>query len=283
MSKFKKEYSIGQADGLKKVRSLYPKLTRTERRLADFVMGHREFVFQSITELVDSSGIGYGSIMRFCKKLGYAGFQDFKVHLAQDLAVEESQLKRRDEQDYLARLTEEACLDIRNTAQMLSRAQLEGAAKLLSKVGRVLIAGSAGSAVTALELEYQLIRGGGEAMAVFDNHMQRIRAATLGTNDAAFIVSFSGSSKDGLAVAEIAKKCDAKIISLTNYAHSPLGKLSNFVLTTAIHKDPLSAEIASKVSAHFVVDALCTRVRELKGNAGRMMLKTFNAASERQL
>jgi DNA-binding MurR/RpiR family transcriptional regulator len=121
MSTFKKAYCSGQAGGLKKVRSLYPKLTRTERRLADFVTGHPELIFQSITELVDSSGIGYGSIMRFCKKLGYTGFQDFKVHLAQDLAVEESQVKGHAEHDYLARLTEEACRDIRNTAHMLSR------------------------------------------------------------------------------------------------------------------------------------------------------------------
>jgi RpiR family transcriptional regulator, carbohydrate utilization regulator len=278
----------GAADGrkagcLKKVRAVYPQLTKTERRLADFVMKRREIVFQSITDVVESSGVGYGSVMRFCRTLGYTGFQDFKVHLAQDLAVEEAQLKGHDERDFLARLTEEACLDIRNTAQMLSREQIDGAAKLLAKAGRVLVTGSAGSAVAAREIEYQLVRCGIEALAVFDNHMQRIRAATLGPKDAAFIVSFSGSTKDGLAVAETARKGGAKVLSLTNYAHSPLGKLSDFVLTTAIHKTPLSAETASKVSAQFVVDALCTRVREFKEDAGRMMRKTFDAASERQL
>ncbi|MBA4388980.1 MAG: hypothetical protein C0404_13445 [Verrucomicrobia bacterium] len=273
----------GAAGCLKKVRAVYPQLTTTERRLADFVMGHREVIFQSITDLVDSSGIGYGSVMRFCRKLGYTGFQDFKVHLAQDVAVEDAQSRGTDEKDLLARLTAEACLDIRNTAQMLSRTDLEAVAKLLVKAGRVLVTGSAGSAVTAHEMEYQLVRSGIEALSVLDNHMQRIRAATLGPKDVAFIVSFSGSTKDGIEVAGTAKKCGASVVSLTNYAHSPLGKLSDLVLTTAIHKDPLSAEIASKVSAHFVVNVLCTRVRELKGNAAEMMKKTFNAASERQL
>jgi DNA-binding MurR/RpiR family transcriptional regulator len=97
------------------------------------------------------------------------------------------------------------------------------------------------------------------------------------------MVSFSGSTKDVLAAAETARNAGAKIVSLTNYAQSPLGKLSDFVLTTAIHKDPLSAEIASKVAAQFVIDVLCTRVRELRRNAGNMMKRTFHAASERQL
>lgn len=268
---------------LKRVRAIYPQLTKTEQKLAEYVMGHRDVVFQSITDLVDASGIGYGSIMRLCAKLGYTGFQDFKVHLAQDLAVEESQLRKGSEQDLLARLTEEACLEIRNTAQMLSKEQVEGAAALLARTGRVLIAGSAGSAVTAMEVEYQLVRSGVDAMSVLDNHMQRIRAATLAGKDVLFVVSFSGSTKDGLAAADIARKAGARVVSLTNYAHSPLSKLSDFVLTTAIHKDPLSSEIASKVSAHFVVDVLCRRVRELKTGSQSMMKKTFDAASERQL
>src|SRR5690606_18657398 len=68
-------------------RQLRGELTAAEQRAGEYFENHAESVYQSITEVVANSGIGYGSIVRFCQKLGYRGFQEFKLMLATDGVV----------------------------------------------------------------------------------------------------------------------------------------------------------------------------------------------------
>ena len=61
-------------------------LTAAELRVGDFFLAHPESALLSITEVVEKGGLGYGTIIRFCRKIGCRGFQDFKVLLGRELA-----------------------------------------------------------------------------------------------------------------------------------------------------------------------------------------------------
>lgn len=62
-------------------------LTQTEKKVGKYFLSNPDAVYLSITEVVEDSGLGYGTIMRFCQKLGCSGFQEFKVLLAQEMAL----------------------------------------------------------------------------------------------------------------------------------------------------------------------------------------------------
>ena len=63
---------------------LLDEMTDSEKRVGSYFMEHPDAAQKSIGELIDVSGLGYGTVIRFCQKLGCRGFQEFKVLMARD-------------------------------------------------------------------------------------------------------------------------------------------------------------------------------------------------------
>ncbi len=271
----------GPSGCLPKIHALYPQLTRQERLVADYVLAHDEIIYNSITDFVQRSKVGYGTVIRFCRRMGCAGFQEFKIRLAHDLARRiKPEGKSTDSLSELAARIQAETDDAQNS---LAEERLSAAAAALTKARRVLTAGFGGSAALALELEYQLNRHGIAAEFVADCHLQSIKAGNLSGKDAVFLVSFTGSTREILKTAQIAKEAGAAIVCLTNYDQSPLTELADIAIVTGIRADPLQAEIISKAPLMFAVDAIMQQVRRLKRGAGSLIEKTFLAVADRQL
>ncbi|MFK4997031.1 MurR/RpiR family transcriptional regulator [Bacillus sp. N9] len=76
---------MNKSQTLLKITSYYSSLTKTEKKVADFVKAHLyDVIYYSVTELADRSGVGESTVLRFSRKLGFSGFQDFKLAIAQD-------------------------------------------------------------------------------------------------------------------------------------------------------------------------------------------------------
>ena len=61
----------------------YYSLTAAEKRCADYVLAHQqEAQFLSITELAEVSNVAEATVSRFCRRLGYRGYNAFKLALA---------------------------------------------------------------------------------------------------------------------------------------------------------------------------------------------------------
>ncbi|MFV0393038.1 MAG: MurR/RpiR family transcriptional regulator [Coprobacillaceae bacterium] len=59
-------------------------LTVRENEIANFVLKNSDFIVNNtITNIASEIGVSETSINRFCKKIGYRGFQDFKIALVQ--------------------------------------------------------------------------------------------------------------------------------------------------------------------------------------------------------
>ena len=57
-----------------RINAAYYKLTASEKKVADFLMGHlAEAQFLSISDLAESCGVAEATISRFCRRLGYGG------------------------------------------------------------------------------------------------------------------------------------------------------------------------------------------------------------------
>ena len=53
-------------------------LTNTEGKIANYVLEHYDEVLNyNISELAENAGVSDASVVRFCKNLGYKGYQDF--------------------------------------------------------------------------------------------------------------------------------------------------------------------------------------------------------------
>ena len=70
-----------------KVSSEYYQLTTSEKKVADYVIGNRyNTQFMSISELAEECGVAEATVSRFCRTLGYKGYNAFKLAVANSAA-----------------------------------------------------------------------------------------------------------------------------------------------------------------------------------------------------
>jgi RpiR family carbohydrate utilization transcriptional regulator len=248
-----------------RVAHLASTLTSQERRTAEAMIDDDELIFRPINEFAARHGLGYGSVARTCKKLGYEGFHDLKIQRALELAPAPSGASAPEP---IHQEAARAIEDIRTASRNLLEGSIDAAARGLAKAGSILVIGCAGSDPTAREVEYRLARYGLKALAVSDSHMQCIRAASLTAKDVLVAVSSSGATKHILRAVQVAQRRKALVIALTNAGGSPLAQGAGVALLTGMRVDPLRAEVASKVAVDFCLDVLFDRLATIVPDRG---------------
>lgn len=62
---------------LEKIRQLYPQLTKSQRRIADFVVSsYKEMAFMTAARLASRLAVNEATIIRFAQRLGYPGYPE---------------------------------------------------------------------------------------------------------------------------------------------------------------------------------------------------------------
>ena len=90
--------------------------------------------------------------------------------------------------------------------------------------------------------------------------------------DTVIVFSLSGKTKDTYDSMKIAKKNGAKILAITNYLQSPIGRTADFVLQTAIEEFLNGASLAGKISQLYLCDIL-VQGYERKNNVDSIELR----------
>ena len=64
--------------------------TKTEKKVIDGILNipSNEIIYLSISDLASRLNVAEATLVRFCKKLGYNGFQEFKLHLSQEAVMQ---------------------------------------------------------------------------------------------------------------------------------------------------------------------------------------------------
>lgn len=257
-------------------------MTSGEKRVGSYFMEHPDAAFKSISEVIETSGLGYGTVIRFCQKLGCHGFQEFKVLMARD-AIARSPEKPHDEPSaynlVLSRLND----DIKRTAQNLDHQEIEKAAAALAQASRVLCVGVASSAPLALTLDWKIKRFGIVSACISDGYVMAVEASLLRKGSALVAVSSSGTTKDIVAAARLARDAGATVIAVTNFTKAPLIESADIRLITSATRDPLLAEIPSIVAGELVFEILIEQIRRLNPEVDQVVLDTFDAIADRKL
>lgn len=272
-----------------KIRSVYNSLTKTEKKVADYVIENVDnIIYFSITEFAERANVGETSIVRFCRHIGMSGFQEFKLDLAKEMAEPETSIHGGITFDdsietLVKKITAENTMVLSNTSKILSLSELEKAINAILNANKIEIFGVGASGYTALDAKYKFMRLGLNVSANLDPHIQAISAVNLREGDIAIGISFSGSTKDTVETCKLAKKCGAKIICITNYARSPITANADIVLLTSAKETPLrSGALTSKIAQLHLLDILYTAVAiRLKDKAIQNIDKTAKAVLDK--
>lgn len=250
-----------------RIRSAQELLRPAERSIAVFVLSDPAGVIQmSISELGLHAGVGESTIVRFCRTIGYSGYQEFKLRLAQDL-VEPSEYIRenisfRDTTAELAdKIFQANQRAVEDTRRSIDPAKIEAAAAAVAAGRKTEIYGIGYSYFTALDAKFKLLRLGLLVDAYGDGHLQAMGASALGKRDVAIGISHSGASRDVVDALGVAGEMGATVIAVTNFSPSPITRVADVVLLTAAAETPLGGEVlTSRIAQLCVVDLLSVAV-----------------------
>ncbi|HGL2115537.1 TPA: MurR/RpiR family transcriptional regulator [Streptococcus pneumoniae] len=228
--------------------------------MADYILVRdSEIVHETSSEIVSKVKVGEGTLNRFCKKIGYSGFQELKLKMTKDILELESQKMSSD--TFIDEINNNYLSIVESTRKLIDGRQIELAIKLIREANQILMIGVGSSGNAAREFESSLLRIGIISKTVIDTHFQLMHTALLKDNDLIIAFSLSGSTKEVEETLLNAKRKNVKIISITNYSSRNIAKLSDCVLLTSKKESYLEGgSLMAKASQLFIIDVICTRL-----------------------
>ena len=266
-------------------------MTKTEQKIADVVLEDPEFfMFATVTDVAERAGVGETTVIRFCRKAGFRGFQEFKLAIAQHISdpvdTARGSIDVTDSvQTALEKIVSYNVQTLHDTARLLDSGSVTRVARAVLKARQVYLFGLGSSGITAHDLQYRLMRIGIPAHSEADGHVIAMLCAIASKDDVIIGISASGSTKDLIDALSIARTSNPFIVCITNHARSPITHLVDVVLLTAARETPLQGgALGTKIAQMHVLDALTSAIAlEDHARAVLAMAKTAEAVVDKLL
>lgn len=252
-----------------KIKSLYPDLKPSEKRVADYILKNAEsFIYSNLTSASKAAGVSEATFVRFAKTLGYDGYRD--MHIA--MAVSNQESRQSDSEDGIRELNVDAdttfteipqkviggsICALNNMKKTLDIGEYTRAVDAIENARRICVFGLGNSAYVAQDVVNKFTRLGLFVQASADSHAQITYAVSMGTDDVAIGISHSGKTGQTIEALRLAKEQGATIIGITNFGSSIVANLADIKLLTASHEKILQSEtLVSRISQLTIIDML---------------------------
>ena len=216
-------------------------LTKSGIIVADYLMQHAEDAqYLSISSLAKACGVAEATIFRFCRALGFDGYNEMKIALAKATATAMPvSLKLEpgvDTQTLCTHAYNTAIEALNGTRSALDPESVDRAATLLQRARQVFFFGQGGSYILACDIWARFSMLSTKFRTAGDSHMQAIAASLMGPEDVVVFVSYSGATRDMMDTLHLARENGAKVILLTHYSDAPGAALADVVLLCGAKK-----------------------------------------------
>ena len=249
-----------------KISSEYYSLTASEKKTADFVLSNLgDTQYMSISELADASGVAEATVSRFCRRLGYKGYNAFKLAVANSSAQTQGwdnplsgEVLGDDSLEDICRKLYTSNLEAMNqTLKLISPAAIRQAADLLEQAGKVLCMGNGGSMLMANEAAHLFSTVSGKFFPVSDSHTQAVAATMMDREDVILFFSYSGSTLAMMETLKLASRQGGKVVLITRFPNSPGAELADVVLQCGANESPLQlGSIGARIAQMYLLDVL---------------------------
>lgn len=240
--------------------------TNSELKVAELVLKDpKPIIYTSITDVAYQAQVGEATVLRFCRKLGFKGYQSFKLTLAQGMEKADEMYKELydeitkndSEEEICKKVLNKNILSLNETFDLIDYKSIKRVVNYMIKAERIYFFGVGDSAVTALDAKARFMRVNNKVDAIMDSHFQSMQASLLTKNDIAIAFSNSGSTKDTVDILKMAKKSGAKTVCVTHFSKSPITNYADELLLIGANQSPLQGgSITSKIAQLYLIDML---------------------------
>ena len=241
-------------------------LTRSGHAVADYLLQHAdEAQYLSISSLARECNVAEATVFRFCRALGFDGYHEMRIALAQANATGTMSSQRElqpgaSTETLFEHASARLFTAINGTQNALSAEAVDEAARMLREAKQVFCFGQGGSMLLANDICARFASLSTKFRTSGDSHLQLWTASLMNEADVVLFVSYSGATRDMMETLRTAKAAGAKIILLTHYEDSPGASLADVVLRCGAQENPLdSGSIPIKVAVLYVGEVLVLR------------------------
>lgn len=230
-------------DPLARIRDEFDELPAAQRQVGRVFLDEPDWSIRaSVEEIARKAEVSAPTVIRFCRAMGFDGLSDFKLRLAQSLAVGTPFLHRAvsasdSTADMMHKVIYGAAAVLTSVEQQLDPAVVEAAIDAITTARRIDCY-SVGSVSTFLanDAQARFTRLGLTSNAYFDAHMQLISAAAATSKDVVLAISHVGRMPTLLEAVEVAREQGATVIGITQ-PRTPLAGLCTLPLTFEVPED----------------------------------------------
>lgn len=257
---------------LVRIRFLLPTLPRAEKLVAQALIENPEALLRfTLADLARETGSSDASVIRFCRRMGYSGYTELKQDIMDALVegdeVFSEEVSENDSMnEILKKVFQSNIQTLTDTLSLASSGNYQSALEAFLKAKSIHFFG-VGDAAAVCQLAYmKFTRLGIPGSAHSDVMLQMMAAGSLSKDDVAFAVSYEGRSRTIVDAMSIAKSLGATTICITKMNKSPLLKVTDIPLFTAVSDLTVGRDrVTRRVADQAIMDALYLGVLSKSG------------------
>ena len=246
-----------------RIEEKYRDLSKGQKRVAEYVLdNYDKAVFLTAARLGEVVGVSESTVVRFATQLGYKGYPEFQKALEELVRNRLNSIQRMKVTD--GRISQSQILEtvlqsdiekIKQTLNGIDHSAFNQAIDTILNARKIYVLGIRSCAPLAAFMSFYLNLLCDNVIAVNTNSSSEIfeQLIRIGEEDVIIGISFPRYSQRTLKALEFASKRKAKIITLTDSAHSPINIYSSCNL---IARSDMASIVDSLVAPLSVVNAL---------------------------
>ena len=250
----------------------YYKVFPAERKVIDVVKEKpQEVVNMNISELAKASGVSDATVVRMCNHIGYKGYYQFRIALAQEVGRNQSQDKKEEQKNNngISELFQKYAQNMIAIGENMELEMVMECAHLMNNSNQVHILAVGNTSQLAQYMGFRLGRIGIRCTFTtgpeyFMNHVN-----LADPEDVIIAISRSGSSKAVVQGIELGREKKLKTIAITAHRHSPIAEMADYSLISCGEKEDFDYfKNNALLSEMAVIDAILSILMKLKGTIG---------------
>lgn len=269
---------------LERVRLRAASLSKSERRVAEVVLDSPSAaVHRTMANLAATAGVSEPTVMRFCTSVGCESYQDFRIQLAQAVALgvplTHSAIALTDTSVTVAeKIFDHSISSLDRARRHLDAVAVEQAVIAILQCSNILFVGFGASGIIAQDAEQKWPLFGVPCQAPQDFHQQFI-AATLATDKTVVVaISNTGSTRETVMIGREAKASGATVIAITG-SEGPLADIATIALfARTFENTDVYTPSTSRLAGLVLVDVLATSVAMRRSETHQKQLRAMKAS-----
>ncbi|QTV80004.1 MurR/RpiR family transcriptional regulator [Microbacterium sp. NIBRBAC000506063] len=279
------------------LRQRMPSLSKSELRIAEFVLEHPSIVVEStITRLAELAQTSPASVARFCRNVGFGGYKEFRIAIAAANSREEAarELFRVDDAeidagdsalDLVTKVAYQEARAIEETARGLDLDALDAVVAAVREAPRIDVFGAGASGLTAQDLQLKLHRIGIPCFCWADAHLALTSFALTDVKSVAIGISHTGQTLETNQMLRLARERGATTVAITNFPDSPLASVADRLLVTSVRESRYrTGAMSSRLAQMAIIDFLVVRLLQGRiDSVGELLRRTYDAVQAHRL